>query len=309
MRRFDRPLRRTASRECVDGDMLVVLLTHCQEHHTNTTREEMDMQKIDYTGRTALVTGASSGIGAAFARELARRGCTVVLVARRESRLKDLAVDLEFTHDVSAHVVVADLAAPDAAEQIGAAVEALGLQIDVLVNNAGFSAYGPFVDANPVRDQAMIGVDVGAYVGLTHQFLPGMVERGHGVVLNVSSAGAFQALPYQLVYSASKAFVQAFSEGLWAENQHTGVRVIACCPAAVATEYFDVIGNHEEAAFGRPASPQRIVLASLDALDQGRMHTVIGLQWKVAVWALRLFTRRRNVMTYERLSRPKRSQS
>jgi short-subunit dehydrogenase len=191
----------------------------------------MDMQKIDYTGRTALVTGASSGIGAAFARELARRGCTVVLVARRESRLKDLAVDL------------------------------------------------------------------------------GMVERGEGVVLNVSSAGAFQALPYQLVYSASKAFVQAFSEGLWAENQHTGVRVIACCPAAVATEYFDVIGNHEEAAFGRPASPQRIVLASLDALDQGRMHTVIGLQWKVAVWALRLFTRRRNVMTYERLSRPQRSQS
>jgi short-subunit dehydrogenase len=107
-----------------------------------------------------------------------------------------------------------------------------------------------------------------------------------------------------VVYSASKAFVQAFSEGLWTENQHTGVRVIACCPAVVDTEYFDVIGDHEEAAFGRPAAPADIVLATLGALDRGRMHTVIGLQRKLAVWSLRLFTRRRNVQTYERLSRP-----
>lgn len=261
--------------------------------------------KIDYAGRTALVTGASSGLGAAFARELAARGCSVVLVARRGARLRELAAELEAAHAITAHVVVADLSSPDAARRVGAEVRALGARVDVLVNNAGFSAYGPFADADPTRDQDMINVDAGAYVGLTHEFLPAMVARGDGVVLNVSSAGAFQALPYQVVYSASKAFVQAFSEGLWAENQHTGVRVSACCPAAVDTEYFDVIGNHEEAAFGRPSSPGRVVLAALDALDRGRMHTVVGLRWKLAVWSLRLFTRRRNAQTYERLSRPR----
>jgi short-subunit dehydrogenase len=261
--------------------------------------------KIDYAGRTALVTGASSGLGAAFARELAARGCSVVLVARRGARLEALAAELEAAHAVTAHVVVADLSTPGAAQRIGAEVRALGARVDVLVNNAGFSAYGPFAAADPARDQDMITVDAGAYVALTHEFLPAMVERGDGVVLNVSSAGAFQVLPYQVVYSASKAFVQAFSEGLWAENQHTGVRVSACCPAAVDTEYFDVIGNHEEAAFGRPSSPRRVVLAALDALDRGRMHTVVGLQWKLAVWSLRLFTRRRNAQTYERLGRPR----
>jgi len=287
--------------------MLMVLPVCCREHDTDKIKRDTmaTNKKIDYTGRTALVTGASSGIGAAFARELAARGCSVVLVARREARLEELAAELEAAHDISAHVVVADLSTSDAAERVGAAVQALGIHVDVLVNNAGFSAYGPFASADPRRDQDMVSVDVAAYVGLTHQFLPAMVERGDGVVLNVSSAGAFQALPYQLVYSASKAFVQAFSEGLWAENQHTGVRVIACCPAAVHTEYFDVIGNHEEAAFGRPSTPAHIVLSTLDALDRGRMHTVIGLQWKLAVWSLRLFTRRRNVQTYERLSRPR----
>ena len=262
------------------------------------------MEKIDHRGRTALVTGASSGIGAAFARTLAARGSTVVLVARREHELRALAAELHEAHGVATHVVVADLSAPDAAERVGTAVTALGLQVDVLVNNAGFSAYGPFVDADAGRDRDMIAVGTTAYVGLTHQFLPAMVRRGDGVVVNVSSAGAFQALPYQLVYSATKAFVQAFSEGLWAENQHSGVRVTAVCPAAVDTQYLEVLGGHPEAAFGRPISSDSVVEAALAAVDRGHVHTVVGLRWKIAVWSLRLFTRRRNVLTYERLSRP-----
>jgi short-subunit dehydrogenase len=263
------------------------------------------MKKIDHRGRTALVTGASSGIGAAFARTLAARGSAVVLVARREAELTRLAAELHEAHGVATYVVVADLSLPDAAERIGAAVAALGLQVDVLVNNAGFSAYGPFVDADPDRDRDMITVGTTAYVGLAHRFLPGMMVRGDGVVVNVSSAGAFQALPYQLVYSATKAFVQAFSEGLWAENRHSGVRVTAVCPAAVDTQYFDALGGHEEAAFGRPISPDRVVEAALAAVDRDRLHTVVGLRWKVTVWSLRLFTRRRNALTYERLSRPR----
>ncbi|QXG76076.1 SDR family oxidoreductase [Modestobacter sp. L9-4] len=261
--------------------------------------------EIDHRGRTALVTGASSGIGAAFARTLAARGSTVVLVARREAELTRLATELHRAHGVATHVVVADLSAPDAAEQVAAAVADLGLEVDVLVNNAGFSAYGPFVAADPRRDRDMITVGTTAYVGLTHQFLPAMVARGDGVVVNVSSAGAFQALPYQLVYSATKAFVQAFTEGLWAENRGSGVRITAVCPAAVDTEYFQVLGGHEEAAFGRPISPDRVVEAALDAVDRDRMYTVVGLRWKVTVWSLRLFTRRRNALTYERLSRPR----
>ena len=251
------------------------------------------------------MTGVSSGISAAIARTLEARGSSVVLVARRKAELAKLATELHETHGVATYVVVADLSAPDAAGLVGAAVEELGLQVDVLVNNAGFSAYGPFLDADAQRDRDMIAVGTTASVGLTHQFLPAMVHRGDGIVGNVSSAGAFQALPYQLVCSATKAFVQAFIEGLWAENQQTGVRIAAVCPATVDTQYFGVLGGREEAAFGRPISPERGTEATLASVDRGHMHTVIGLRWKLTVWSLRLFTRRRNAMTYERLSRPK----
>jgi hypothetical protein len=125
------------------------------------------------------------------------------------------------------------------------------------------------------------------------------------VVITVSSAGAFQALPYQTVYAASKAFDQAFAEGLWAELQGTGVRAVAACPAAVDTEYFDVVGGHEEAAFGRPIPPAHVVEATFDALDRGRMHVVVGLRWKLTVWSLRLMTRERAVRVFERAGRPR----
>jgi short-subunit dehydrogenase len=261
-------------------------------------------QRVDYRGRTALITGASSGIGAAFAAELAARGCHVVLVARRETRLAELAAVLEREHGVRAHVVVADLSRPDAAETVHAATRDLGLHVDVLVNNAGFGSYGPFAGADAGRDQEMVMVDVAAPVALAHRFLPAMVARGDGVVVNVSSAAAFQALPYQTVYAASKAFVQSFSEGLWAENLGTGVRVVACAPAATDTEYFDVVGNDREARFGPKRPPSGVVTATLDALDRGAVHTVIGLRWKVTAVLPRLLPRAAMVRIGERTTRP-----
>ncbi|MFF5079387.1 SDR family NAD(P)-dependent oxidoreductase [Actinoplanes sp. NPDC000266] len=263
--------------------------------------------QVDYRGRTALITGASAGIGAAFARGLAARGCDVVLVARREDRLKALAAEVEQNNAVTATVVAADLSANDAPARIFHEVQAQGIQTDILVNNAGFGIYGRFETFDPARDLDLVMVNVAAYVGMTHQFLPGMIERGDGVVINVSSAAAFQALPYQITYAASKAFVQSFSDGLWAENQGSGVRVVSCAPAATDTEYFEVIGNDEEARFGPKRPPEGVVADTLRALDRGRMYTVVGAPWKVMANVPRLLPRTTYAKICERMTRPRRA--
>ncbi|NAZ85256.1 SDR family NAD(P)-dependent oxidoreductase [Kineococcus indalonis] len=173
-------------------------------------------RRVEHAGRTALITGASSGTGAAFARELAARGCDVVLVARREARLRELAAELQDAHGVQAHVVVAGLSRPEAPGAVHAATRDLGVRVDVLVDNAGFGSHGAFAGSEAGRDQEVVVVDVAAPVALAHRFPPAMVARGEGVVVNVSSAAAFQPMPYQVVYAASEAFAQSFSEGLWA---------------------------------------------------------------------------------------------
>jgi hypothetical protein len=260
---------------------------------------------MKYTGRTALVTGASSGIGAAFARELAGRGCALVLVARREDRLKALAHELESAHPIKVYVVPADLSRPEAAAGVRAETDKLGLRVDMLVNNAGFATYGPFETIDPVRDHDQVMVNVAAVVALTHVYLPGMVERRDGAVINISSAGAFQPMPYQAVYAASKAFLQSFSEALWAENRHRGVRVVACCPAATDTEYFEVLGNEEEARFGAKRPPSGVVNAALHALERNRLSVIVGLPWKLTALAPRFLPRATVAKISERTTRPK----
>jgi short-subunit dehydrogenase len=168
-------------------------------------------------GKTALVTGASSGIGEAVARRLAQEGANVVLVARSEAKLRALADTLSEDHGINAVVVVADLIKPSTGEAVRRHVDAQGIAIDVLVNNAGFGTYGPFEDIEPGREQDEVAVNVVALVGLTHAFLPPMLQRGHGAILNVASTSAFQPGPYMAVYAATKAFVLSFSEALWAE--------------------------------------------------------------------------------------------
>lgn len=258
-----------------------------------------------YEGRTALITGASSGIGAAFARELAARKADLVLVARRKQRLEDLAEELRDRHGVAVHVVPADLSLPTAAADIHATTEKLGLRVDVLVNNAGFATYGRYADIDPAKDNDQVMVNAAAVVALTHAYLPGMIERHDGVIVNVSSAGAFQPMPYQAVYAATKAFVQSFSEGLWAETRGQGIRVTACCPSATDTEYFETMGNEDEARFGPKRPPRGVALAALRAVDRNRPVVVVGVPWKITANLPRLLPRAMMAKAGERLMRPK----
>ncbi|WP_405882007.1 SDR family oxidoreductase [Streptomyces sp. NBC_01136] len=260
---------------------------------------------MHYAGRTALVTGASSGIGAAFARELAARRCDLVLVARRQSRLAELAEKLRSEHGVSVDVVAVDLSLPTAAAEVRRATDAMGRTVDILVNNAGFGTYGRYEEVDPARDHAQVAVNVSAVVDLTHAYLPGMVARGHGAIVNVSSAGSFQPMPYQAVYAASKAFVQSFSEALWAENRGRGIRVTACCPSATDTEYFDVLGNEDEARFGPKRPPVGVARAALRAVERNRPYVVVGLPWKITTKVPRVLPRSVMARLGERLLRPK----
>jgi uncharacterized protein len=229
---------------------------------------------MNYKGQRALVTGASSGIGAAFARELARRGTDLVLVARSHDKLTALADELSASFGVATEVAVADLAKPNAAIELAAELRGRGLQIDILVNNAGFGLFALLHEADDAALADMIRVNVAALVDLTRLYLPDMLERDRGAIINVASTAAFQPVPYMAVYGATKAFVLSFTEALWAETRGTGVRVTAICPGATDTAFFDVAG--ENAQVGRSMSPERVVHTALRALDRRSSTVVTG---------------------------------
>ncbi|MCI4675889.1 SDR family NAD(P)-dependent oxidoreductase [Candidatus Mycolicibacterium alkanivorans] len=229
---------------------------------------------MNYKGQRALVTGASSGIGAVFARELARRGADLVLVARSADKLAALADELSASFGVAADVAVADLAAPSAADGLAADLRSRDLQIDILVNNAGFGLFAQLDQADAAVLADMIRVNVAALVDLTRLYLPGMLDRDRGAVINVASTAAFQPVPYMAVYGATKAFVLSFTEALWAETRGTGVRVTAICPGSTETSFFDIAG--ENAQVGQRIPPQRVVHAALRAVDRRASTTVTG---------------------------------
>ncbi|MGB1583737.1 MAG: SDR family NAD(P)-dependent oxidoreductase [Solirubrobacterales bacterium] len=187
---------------------------------------------------TALITGASAGIGVEFARQLAERGYNVTLAARRIDRLTELAAELEREHNVRAIPVACDVTDPQQRRELLESIDARGDVIDILVNNAGIGTDGPFWE-RPTEDQlAQIDINVLALTALTHMALPGMIERGHGAVLNVASTAAFQPLPRQAVYAATKAYVTSFSQALSTELSDTGVSVTVLCPGPTRTEFF-----------------------------------------------------------------------
>lgn len=250
------------------------------------------MSRIDLRGNTALVTGASAGIGEAYAEGLAARGCDLVLVARRRERLEELGARLSTEHGVRCHVIAVDLGEADAARYVWSQTEDLGLQIDVLVNNAGFATYGRIDDIEAARDRSQVLVNSASMVDLCHAFVPGMIERRHGVVLNLSSIAAFQAVPFMAVYGATKAFNLSYTEALWRETRGTGVRVMAVCPGATATEFFDVVGNDEETLFGKPIPASAVVDASIKALDRDRPSMVVGTFNRVTTWLPRFLPRK-----------------
>ena len=232
--------------------------------------------------RTAVVTGASSGIGREIARQLAQRGQGLTLVARREDRLKALAEELAGAQGVRVEVVAADLTDQVARERIAGEVTDRGLAAQVLVNNAGLSTVGPVHGSDVAAELAMIRTDVEAVAHLSSLFLPGMVERGAGAVLNVASTAAFQPMPGQAGYAASKAFVLSYSQAVRAELKGTGVSVTVLCPGPVDTEFAESAGfegTEAEAALPRfmwlPA--EAVATAAVDGLDRGRAVVIPGV--------------------------------
>src|SRR3954467_5951709 len=201
---------------------------------------------------TALVTGASSGIGAEIARALARRGHGTVLVARRTERLEELAEELRGQHRVRAETLACDLSDPAARDRLAGQVEELGLTVEVLVNNAGFGSGGLFQRLDQERELEMVRLNVDAVVDLWGRFVPEMVSAARGAVLNVASTASFQPLPRQATYAATKAFVSAFTDGLYADLRGTGVTATCLCPGPVETEFPDSAGI-QDAAEGLPS--------------------------------------------------------
>jgi len=235
---------------------------------------------------TALVTGASSGIGAELARELARRRHGVTLVARRRSRLEALAAELADAHGVRTEVLDADLTDADARAGLLDEIATRGLDVDVLVNNAGFSTTGPVHRSDRRREVAMVRTDVEAVADLCSLVLPGMVGRGRGAVLNVASMAAFQPLPGQAGYAACKAFVLAYSQAVRAELRGTGVSLTALCPGPVRTEFAVTAGfTEEEAEASLPRfmwlSAAQVARTAVAALDQGRAVVIPGIANRV----------------------------
>ena len=194
---------------------------------------------------TAVITGASSGIGEEFARQLAARRYGVFLVARREDRLRALAAELERDHGVRAEVAACDLGDEAERRRLPGVIAQAGLDVGILVNNAGFTTVGD-VHENPDRQLGMVRVNIEALVDLTTRWLPGMVERGSGAVINVASVAGFQPIPVQSVYAATKAFVLSFSEATSAELKGTGVTMTALCPGPVKTEFTEAGGFRSE---------------------------------------------------------------
>jgi short-subunit dehydrogenase len=241
---------------------------------------------------TALITGASAGLGADFARLFAADRHHLLLVARRKDRLDQLAAELTKVHGIQAHVLALDLQSPDAIARIVAEVDRLGLEIEFLVNNAGFGDTGSFVEADANRLLGMLQVNVMALTALTRALLPRMVSRGHGRVLNLGSTAGFQPGPYMAVYYASKAYVNSFTEALSYELKGTGVTATVSCPGATATEFGAVAGNDKSALFKVGAMGSEIVAAqAYHAMLAGRPLVVHGALNAVSAFAVRLAPR------------------
>src|SRR5215213_2350326 len=191
-------------------------------------------------GSTALVTGASSGIGLEIARGLAERGHGVTLVARRRERLEEIAKEIASEHGVRTEVIAADLADPAGRDQLAEQVSANGLDVEILINNAGFGIYEPFASAGREREHQQLAVLVDAVVDLNSRYLQPMLDRGRGAILNMSSTSAFQVLPGNGTYAAAKVYVLFHSEALTEEVRDAGVTVTACCPGPVHSEFQEV---------------------------------------------------------------------
>ncbi len=235
----------------------------------------------------SLITGASAGLGAEFARQLSKRGLKLVLAARRKDRLDALAAELG-----DARAVEIDLGEAGSADRLLADIEAAGEQVDLLVNNAGFGLKGRFAELNTARQRQMIDLNIGALTDLCRAVAPGMIERKSGGILNVASTAAFQPGPGMAVYFATKAYVLSLTEALHEELKPHGIKVSALCPGPTRTEFGAVAGFGDNGAFDRySADAPSVVRAGLEGLDKNRAVVVPGLLNKVGASSTRFIPR------------------
>jgi len=225
--------------------------------------------------KTTLITGASSGIGEAFARKLAAQSHDLLLVARSEDKLIALCNELGLNHNVRAQYFVTDLSQADAAARLVEETRERNLEIDFLINNAGFGSMGQFAQLDPQRELNMIDLNVRSLVELTHRFLQPMRERRQGTIVNVASTAGFQAVPFMATYAATKAFVLSFSEALWEENRPYGVRVMALCPGVTETGFFEASQMKRPPARTAQTSDE-VVETALRALSRGKSSVISG---------------------------------
>ena len=247
----------------------------------------------DLRGKRALVTGASSGLGAAFARLLASRGANLVVAARRAENLEALSEELSSKHGVEVKVIPLDLGDPGAAKALFDATEGAGLPVDLLVNNAGGGLHRYFLDTSWEQVRQQIQVNLVSLTELTWRFAKAMVARGGGHILNVASVGAYSPSPTYAVYSATKAFVRDATEAIAFELRDTGVRVCSLCPGIVFTEFHKAAG-HEVSALVRSTgmSADACAAIGLSALLRGRRNIVSGIMNKLSMQLLRFLPRR-----------------
>jgi short-subunit dehydrogenase len=247
--------------------------------------------KLD--GCSALVTGASAGIGREFARQLAARANSIVLVARRRDRLEELQTELlEQNPKLTVHIQAVDLADNEQLHQLLEFPERSGIGIDLLINNAGLGDIGPFATSDPDRIQEMLRVNISALTSLTRRVIPGMLRQRRGAVLNVSSSAGFMPIPGFAVYAATKAYVTSFSEALRAELRGTGVNVCALCPGPVHTEFTQVAQRAGQQSQTGPkfiyVTATDVARAGLKAVEQGRPLVIPGLFMNLAMVIVRL---------------------
>lgn len=253
---------------------------------------------------TALITGASAGFGAAYARAFAARGHDLVLVARRVERLEALAAELSGQVEVT--VLPCDLTAPDAARDLVTELDARGIAVEVLVNNAGAGTYGPFEGEDLERITREVTLNVTALTQLTLLLWPRLLASGRGVLVDVTSTAAFQPLPYIAVYAATKAYARSLTQALWFEARGTGTRVLAVAPGPTRTEFFDAAGS-DGFAVGQVLTVDQVVRATMRALDRRRPPLEVVVGWRNALSARlpRLLPQRVVVATVGRMTAPR----
>lgn len=248
---------------------------------------------MHYRNTTALITGASSGIGKEFATQLAKRGTNLILVARRRQRLTELAQSLEKKFSIKTEVFVADLALPNSGKALHTRLQERGITIQMLINNAGFGTHGDFTQENMGKVSSEIQLNITTLVEMSHAFLPELLQAPNGATLiNLASTAAFQPTPHMAIYGATKAFVLNFTEALAYETKNSKLKVLALCPGPTSTEFFDVLGENLGSVAGYQ-SAQQVVAVALKALERKNVppSVVSGFTNKLTATTVKILPR------------------